>query len=92
MATKNYRSGKTMSELANQIIEVFKEYKKWHVENIGVGEKVRMSTWVIRNHLEKKYKQKFSCATIRKEIKSIDSINLDRSYSRRGNCVWEYKE
>ncbi|HHL2633001.1 TPA: hypothetical protein ACQ340_002731 [Yersinia enterocolitica] len=79
-----------MSELANQIIDVFKKYKAWQDENLGAGYPVRMATWSIRNHLEKEHKQKFTCADIRKEIKVIDAIKLDEHFSRRGNFVWRY--
>ncbi|HDM8093503.1 TPA: hypothetical protein PXN44_004402 [Yersinia enterocolitica] len=79
-----------MSELANQIIDVFKKYKAWQDESLGAGYPVRMATWSIRNHLEKEHKQKFTCADIRKEIKVIDAIKLDEHFSRRGNFVWRY--
>lgn len=79
-----------MSELANQIIDVFKKYKEWQDENLGAGYPVQMATWNIRNHLENEHKQKFSCADIRKEIKGMPDICLDEYYSRRGNSVWRY--
>ncbi|WP_227724773.1 hypothetical protein [Yersinia proxima] len=79
-----------MSELANQIIDVFKKYKAWQDENLGAGHSVQMSTWNIRKHLEKEYKKQFTCADIRNEIKAMDAIKLDEHASRRGSLIWRY--